>query len=215
MFYKETQMKDFAQNLKGDWINTVKQLFDDTTTKAGKNKKCLKNGRQRGWASLPDCFYIYLLIRYYRPKVIVEVGTLTGTVTNIMLQGMLDSGYIGKIYTCDKNDVFDYWGKKKHSMVSYYNMLSSEMLDILIKHNIKIDFCFYDAMIKKYDREKLLKLYRGRPVFATHDFKGNQKGDHNIEKMNKKIKGKIVVPEQFEIENTKINSSVAVIEGLI
>lgn len=167
-------MIKFAQQLKGNWINSVKLLFEDTTTGIKKNKNYLKSGKVGSWASLPDCLYIYLLVRRYMPETILEVGTLTGTVTRVLLQGMLDSGYMGKIYTCDKNDVFDYWGKKESSsqpMVNYYNLISSKMLDRLIKKGVGIDFCFYDANLKKYDTEKLLKLYNDKAMFATHDYK--------------------------------------------
>lgn len=207
-------MEKFAQQLEENWIDKVIKLFDETTNGANKNRKYRKSKKLKSWASLPDCLYIYLLIRYYRPEVIVEVGTLTGTVTNIMWNAMLDNGYMGKIYTCDKTDVFNYWGKepKAFPYINYFHLESDKMLSKLIKKSVKIDFCFYDAQLMKGDNKKLLKLYRERQIFATHDFKDGEKGNRNIAKMIKKNpNGKTIKPEPFKINGQKINSSVAII----
>lgn len=160
--------------------------------------------------SLQDAWYIYLLIRHYKPKIVLEIGTWIGTITYIIGQAFEDMRYDGLIYTCDKRNVF----KGPPSYIKYYNCISTKLLKKLIKKHRKIDFCFADANLQKKDPKLIKSLFRNKVTFATHDYKlPNDKGVTNIMKMKRVCDNpRIMTPEPFELFGNKINSSVAVLE---
>lgn len=163
--------------------------------------------------SLPDALYVYTLIRKYKPKVVVELGTWIGTVTRVIMLGMFDNDNenIGDIYTCDKRHAYLTINDK----VKYYNCKSTKMLKKLSKEGIKIDFCFVDACLQKKDPKLIKGLFRDKVVFATHDFKEpDDKGIRNIKLMKDLLKKKDIgiVSTKTTLFGNQINNSVALLE---
>lgn len=126
-------------------------------------------GLIKGSTSIRDCVYLYLLIRYFKPNIIFEIGTWIGTSTAIMAEALRKNNS-GKIITCDINNYVlildDYQDK-----ATYYNMHSSNVLKLLLKQNIEIEFVFNDASITKSTIKRLQNLVSKNFIFLTHDYK--------------------------------------------
>jgi hypothetical protein len=170
-------------------------------------KEITSTEKEQRAVSLPDALYIYEVIKKYKPKVVLEIGTWIGTVTRIITEAM-----DGKVYTCDKKHVFNKAVIKPpdRDRVKYYNCKSTKLLKKLSKKGIKIDFCFVDACLQRGDNKLIKSLFRDRVVFATHDYKlPGDKGVRNVELMYK-----VCNPaERFIIFiGPPENSSVAIIE---
>ena len=219
------KMREYIEKLVEDRslttaYNFVKALSERRATITENHPNYKKVGKANSWASLPDCMMVVLMVRYYKPKIILEIGTYSGTVTNIMAANL----NVEKIYTCDKNNVFE---NNVPNFIEYTNSLSTTFLKDLYKRGVKIDFCFVDANLQGGLKDtKLIKKLFGdnRVVFCTHDYADGQKGITNIDKMINVLGGsdrkfEVITPEKYKIgydvDGIKINSSCAVIEEVV
>lgn len=199
----------------------VSNIYKSHTKETKKHKNYDSVGKAESWASMPDCLMVYLMVNYYKPKVVLEIGTYSGTITHIIVNG---NESVEKVYTCDKNNVFH---NRVPSIVKYTNSLSTPFLKSLIKKGVKIDFCFVDANLQGGLKDaKLIKKLFGdnRVVFSTHDYAPGQKGVTNIDKMINVLGGsdrrfEVITPDKYkvgyDVDGIKINSSVAVIEEVV
>ena len=134
--------------------------------------------------TLNDSYALYHIVSKIRPRVIVEIGTFIGTSASIMAMAMRDLGIDGKIYTCDKNNI--YGGGEHDGMIKYHNMKSEKFLKLLLKMGVRADMFFVDASLSEGD-EKIIRLIKnGRIVYANHD-KMLPKGVRNMDRINRVI----------------------------
>ena len=209
-------IKEITKDLEPGWIDKVIKIRDETIEHGKKHPNFKKVGKSASWASLEDCLMVYAMVRYYKPKTIVEIGTYIGTITRVMSIAMAHnkSKKPGAILTCDKNNVYAPIGGDKFR-VFYSNEMSTSFLKKVKKGTI--DFCFIDGGFKDKDNKRLKKLYKNKVVFATHDYKPDQKGIRNIKAMKKVTKDPVVYkPTEQGIGydvglDYNINSSVGVL----
>jgi len=182
-------IKEITKDLEPGWIDRVIEIRDATIKHGQKHPNFKKVNKAASWASLEDCLMVYAMVRYYKPLSLLEIGTYIGTVTRVMERAGIDSdGIHPTIWTCDKNKVYEAEKKSHFMRIRYMNGLSSKVIRSMNKRQVSIDFCFIDGGLKPGDAKLLKKLYRDKIVFATHDYKPDQKGIRNIKAMKKVTK---------------------------
>jgi len=177
-----------------------------------------KNTSIAGSIANEDAILLYLIIKKYKPKNILEIGTWFGTSAYIIAQAMKDNGINGRVYTCDKHDLFlDL--EEYRNMVEYYNVQSDKFIKKMIRHGLKIDMAFVDARLSPENIRDLMGMYRGRIVYTNHDWLYD-KGMKNLEYAKKLLGGSvdyILPPENNAIitmdDGQKINYCTYLILG--
>ncbi len=160
--------------LKGKHSKAFKQLGKEKGRTDAKYTD-LNNTDESGAITENDAMYLYDLVKKYKPKIILEIGTWFGTSAAIMAQGMIDTGISGHIFTCDKHDL--YMPRKPYaSMIHFKNCKSDKFIP---KLKIKIDMAFIDARMRKGDAKQIIKLFKGKIIIAVHD-RGWEKGALNV-----------------------------------
>ncbi len=129
-----------------------------------------------GSISRTSCLILRGMTEFYRPRVIVEVGTFIGKSTLSMKAE--------HIYTCDKdNDCLP----SSEQITCFPKTKSTTMLAELSKQNIVADFFFFDGRIQHEDIELILSLSHSATVYAFDDFYADprkQKGIANVERLH-------------------------------
>ena len=126
--------------------------------------------------SLPvdDAFELYRVVRFFKPKVIAEVGTFIGVSTRTMREAVPSA----KIYTCDvSNDIVV--SEKDSALWQYEKTPSHEMFAELAEREIKVDFIYLDGRLGQHDIEPLNKILTDNTIFVLDDFEGTEKGVAN------------------------------------
>ena len=122
-------------------------------------------------SGIEDGLYLYLLVKEFKPKIIVEIGTHLGPSTFSLAFGLEHNDIKGsKVYTIDNGDkcLID---KDRFSNIVYLkNMHSNVALKLLEKENVEIDMVFCDANITLENVESFNKLCTKNAVLTTHDF---------------------------------------------
>lgn len=149
------------------------------------------NLKKSGAVSLEDAQFLYNVISYTGCTTAIEIGTWFGTSAIFMAKAMRDAGEKGKVYTCDKHNVY-LEDNPYADMIEYNNMWSDEFLKQLVGNNVSAQFMFIDATIKPKD-VKRIKMVLSPLRFALHDWKyGDRKGHRCYEMMRGEIKKKMV-----------------------
>jgi len=188
------------ERLQADW---------DRIVHAGKaSPKLRKNAKARGKSKNDPKYYdpkylehtgaingaefklLHQAVKFFRPKNIIEVGTWFGTSANAMASA-LEPG--GKVYTCDKYDLF----VAPRDNIVYHNSLSTKLLDLLIKEGTKIGMAFWDAKFMRGDCEKLLQLVNPL-IFMCHDYEEGEKGWRCVQELLEKSS------EELQVESDGI-----------
>jgi hypothetical protein len=108
--------------------------------------------------------------RYYRPEVVVEVGTFIGTSTQALRASRV-------IYTCDRdNDCVP----STERVLTHPFRTSTEMLREIQE---PVDLFFFDGRIQDADIPEILRLSHPRTVFVFDDCNGNEKGVINVARL--------------------------------
>ncbi|MHC4726115.1 MAG: class I SAM-dependent methyltransferase [Planctomycetota bacterium] len=178
---KKKELADIRHSIvwAGKHSDKFKKLAK-TRDKADPKYAELDNMADTGAISNEDCYLLYSLVCRWRPKTIVEIGTWFGTSAVIMARAMMDVGVEGKIYTCDKHDVYVPLSSYEPN-VKYYNMHSEKFLKKMIGRKLMADMFFIDASLKKGD-QKSIKELSGRPIrIVGHDY--DAKGLRNVNKL--------------------------------
>lgn len=125
---------------------------------------------------------LWLLARYFRPRVIAEVGTFIGRSTLALSDGAGDT--LISLHTCDFS--FTQFSVPSEYQISfgnsgkiiYYGKTSStEMFrEMLINNRGKVDCFFLDGRLADEDLGLIQELRSSRAVFIIDDFEGVEKG---------------------------------------
>lgn len=188
-----------------------------TSIKAAKNEDGSKAGGSTG---LPDCLYLYLLIRHFKPKTIFEIGTWIGTSGMFMAEALKknaegngEGSRGGHIYTCDINNAYAL-SNEYDQFITRMNVMSDEALAEL-PHELKVDFMFADGELTPATIKELTKRVHTNTVLATHDFKlPGEKGVRNLVKLQRAFANryKYVLPTKKKVHTiAQINSSVGLL----
>ena len=124
-----------------------------------------------------DCYFLYEKCREYKPKKILEIGTLVGKSAYAMALGS-DC----EIHTIDKNrDRFVL--HKGHEQIIRYPETTS--IDFWKKGIGGFDFVFVDGWLKFEDCEKIFQHTLDNFWFLCHDYKFDDKGYEVVRRMLK------------------------------
>lgn len=139
-------------------------------------QQALREQADYNTGSLPaeDAFELYKIVRFFRPKIIVEVGTFIGVSTRTMREAVSSAS----IYTCDhSNDI--QVSPKDTKLYQYPNISSSVMFADLATKETKADLIYLDGRLTPQDFEPLGKIITENTVFILDDFEGVEKGVAN------------------------------------
>ena len=126
-------------------------------------------GRLQDTTSLEDCLFLYLLVREFRPKVILEIGTWIGSTALSMAEAVRRNGE-GRVYTVDVNSASRI-PPSYDDVIQYFTRTHSDTaLEILASKGVHIDFVFSDANIGRVTVERMKRISDERLIFVTHDF---------------------------------------------
>jgi predicted O-methyltransferase YrrM len=131
-----------------------------------------------GTSSMEDCALLYLLIGYFKPRRIFEIGTFIGTTAVAMNEAARMVG--ATVTTCDP---VSYDAFEGDSGIRFINLPSEEALEVL-QHDGPIDFCFMDWMPDIATIELANRLFSKDAIIAVHDYYPANKG-HPEEKGSK------------------------------
>mgnify|MGYP001314499599 FL=1 len=119
---------------------------------------------------------LWLLGRYFSPKVAVEVGTYIGRSTAALFMGARPE--IEKLYTCDAT--FDAWDPghlASAGEIEYFGKTTStQMFENLLSRGVKADLFFLDGRLQDADLNLLPSMTHSKTVFLLDDFEGLEKG---------------------------------------
>lgn len=121
------------------------------------------------------------MCRYYKPRVIAEVGTFIGTSTEAMVAARA-------IYTCDRsNDCLP----ATPEIVTHPYRSSTEMLREM---QDPVDLFFFDGRIQDEDLPQIQRLSHPRTVYVFDDCIGQEKGVANVSKVMPRLNGYVLIP---------------------
>jgi len=150
----------------------------------GENRSDLKYDpeclREHGAIACNEGELLYKMVRYFRPKNILEIGTWFGTSANFMAHALSDAEIDGTVYTCDKNNLF----VAPHELIEYHNCLSEDLLKDLRRRAVQIDMVFTDGRLYPKDAKRIKSLMPN-VLFSTHDYTGKEKGWRNVRALKK------------------------------
>lgn len=123
--------------------------------------------------SLSDLLFLSLLVSYYKPNKIVEVGTWVGSSTLALAYPNQEC----KVFTCDNNDRFVFQNLEPYTRIFIHpNTYSTQFLKEIHPEK-NIDMFFNDAIIDEIDCELMIDMASNNFIFATHDYY-DQHGNH-------------------------------------
>ena len=155
-----------------------------------------------------DFYFLYLLVKHYKVRTVVEVGTWFGASAAVMaLAG-------ANVYTCDQHKVY-LKNNRFSDRIKYYNCRSERFFERLRKKEVQADMVFVDGRVRRGDDKQIVRLMDKGAIFASHDWHLD-KGRNNIKLMSKRLKGyQALVPKTDKsgtvVDGLQINSSVAVV----
>jgi len=162
--------KQYAAEMETVFIDLTKKI-DGLRQTAIKKYPDIPRGPDEldsGTISIPEAKLLYLLVRYFKPKVIFEIGTWIGTSSMIMAEAMKKNNNDGHIYTCDANTFFAV-DDLYQDVITTINAYSDVALDS-IPTDTKVDFVFADGELTFATIKKLKPLLHKDAIVSTHDF---------------------------------------------
>lgn len=131
---------------------------------------------ETGSMSLEATKLLWLLGRYFSPKVVIEVGTYIGRSTAALFMGAKPA--TEKLYTCDAT--FDAWDPghlASAGEIEYFGKTTStQMFEHLVSRGVKADLFFLDGRLQDVDLNLVQELSHDESVFILDDFEGLEKG---------------------------------------
>jgi len=124
-----------------------------------------------------DCYFLYETCLEYKPKKILEIGTLVGKSAYAMALGS-DC----EIHTVDKSRDRFIVHEGFDRIIRYPNTESMEFWDNDISG---FDFVFVDGWLKFEDCENIFEKTLDKFWFLCHDYRFNEKGEVVINRMLK------------------------------
>lgn len=134
-----------------------------------------------GSINFTNAWCLYALTRYFKPKVVAEVGTFIGKSTMAMAEAM-QSSFVESpiIYTCDSLNAITLESKIDIDLVQYPRQTSTQMFTDMKDRGVKADLVFVDGRLANEDIELLGSIVNETTVFVFDDFEGIEKGVVNV-----------------------------------
>ena len=138
-----------------------------------------------GSISYTNAWCLYSLTRYFKPRVVAEVGTFIGKSTMAMAEAMQAALVENPIiYTCDSSNDISLESKIDIDLVQYPMLTSTDMFTDMVAKQIKADLFFIDGRFSAEDIELLGQVAHETSVFVFDDFEGVEKGVINALNMS-------------------------------
>ena len=124
-----------------------------------------------------DCYFLYEMCLEYKPKKILEIGTLVGKSAYAMALGS-DC----EIHTIDKHRDRFIVHDGFERIIRYPNTDSMEFWNVGVSG---FDFVFVDGWLKFEDCENMFEKTLDNFWFLCHDYRFNDKGEEVVNRMLK------------------------------
>ena len=123
--------------------------------------------------SLPydDAVELYKLVKFFKPRVIAEVGTFIGVSTRAMREG----ASLAEIHTCDVSNRIQV-DVKDTGIIQYPKTSSTDMFKQLADKKIGVDLMYLDGRLQPEDLQLFHKIVHDQTIFVFDDFVGIEKG---------------------------------------
>jgi predicted O-methyltransferase YrrM len=133
-----------------------------------------------GSITAATCWSLLSVAHYFKPKIIVEVGTFIGKSTLSLSVGMEFGGVQdGKIYTCDLSNDIELPFARNREISQFRRQSSTQMLTALSASNTRCDLLFLDGRLQKEDLQYLGTILHSNSIILLDDFEGVEKGALN------------------------------------
>jgi hypothetical protein len=148
-----------------------------------------------GSISIAASVGLSLLINYFRPGVVAEIGTFIGRSTYSLALGNSLNGLKSlQIHTCDfSNDIRIDFDTILENVIQYPKKSSTLMLNTIISQGIFPDVYLLDGRIQNDDIPLLVKLHAENSIFLLDDFEGTEKGVSNAFTLQNLFKNKFLL----------------------
>ena len=156
--------------------------------------KAFQTGNMECSTGLADCAFLYGLVRYLKPKNILEIGTFIGSTCFAQKLACEENGLNFSLTTIDR----DQSNIRKSEMgdISSLTILEGEAKHILENQKCPYDFIFADANVDEKTASLLEPLLSINVVFVTHDYNPQDKGIEALEN----VAGNTFLGESIKVE---------------
>jgi predicted O-methyltransferase YrrM len=159
----------------------------------------LDPARRTGSTNHASLIALWAVIRYFRPKIVAEVGTYIGKSTFVLSRLGAD------VHTCDMTHDFKLPIATK---ITQYHTSSTEML---AKLDGKIDLLHLDGRLQADDREHLVRLCTPDTIITLDDFEGVEKGVWNAMQFDLSKRILVYPPERVLTERYAVGDATTAI----
>lgn len=125
-----------------------------------------------GTISTKAVWELYKIARYFKPRVVAEVGTFIGTSTWALAEGM--GG--GEIHTCDAANNIVLEKHPSVNIIQYPKKTSTEMFHTMSNRGIRPDMVYLDGRLTEPDYVLLGTILKTETIFVLDDAEGIEKG---------------------------------------
>jgi len=171
-------MEEFLKKVETDYQAEIEDILPHLLNKIDNLRaeavkihpgiRIANDGKAAGTINREDCRILYLLVRYYKPTIIFEIGTWIGTSAMVMAEAMRKNNNGGKIYTCDANNYYSLPGDYS-DIISPITAYSDKALKQLPK-DTTIDFLFADGELTFATISQLKAKLNEKSIITTHDY---------------------------------------------
>jgi hypothetical protein len=124
---------------------------------------------------------LYNFIIKEKPKIIMEVGTGSGGGSTYFICRSIKDNFINStVYTCDPSRSPSHEFLKSFDFLNYFKISSFELIDYLIKNNLKPDFLMFDGPedpnVALEDIKQLEKFINKGTFLCVHDYEISKRG---------------------------------------
>lgn len=173
IFWKKILDNSYLKSvsIQSDFFKKIDEL-DNLRTQSSYNT---------GSISSTTAWLLFSVVLFFKPKLILEVGSFIGKSTFSM--ALSADNYIHecncKIYCCDYSNEIHFPNLTKTEIIQFHKTSSTKMLKELDSLDV-IDFIHLDGRLENEDCSMLQKKINEDTVFMLDDFEGNEKGVVNL-----------------------------------
>lgn len=141
----------------------------------------IQSSYNTGSISSTTAWLLFSIVLYFKPKIILEIGSFIGKSTFSMAISADTYSPEGdcEIYCCDYSNEIHFPNLTKTKITQFHKTSSTEMLKQLRDVSI-IDFIHLDGRLEHEDCSLLQQKINQDTIFMLDDFEGNEKGVVNL-----------------------------------
>ena len=180
-------------------LTTIKELDDLKTKSIDLEKLRFEAEYNTGSIAISQAHLLYLVVQFFKPKRVIEVGTFIGRSTIAMAQAMDKYCSEGEIFTCDASNSIELPWKGTTKITQFKKQTSVAMFQQL---DGVYDFLFLDGRVVDEDLINMDRLITDKSIIVLDDFEGIEKGVINLtylKKLRKFQNHQLVYPPDSEL----------------